>query len=309
MSRPVLIFNGSNKVKDFSGMGSCARIGNSYHFTPDRVHTFNLTSEDIGGIVTYKGNPFGVVGVPASITGDGSIRIMSIALMAIKNLKYGDTSGNPNSTIGSLMNCCTRYDNYGSTNPPLNSYISNYKLSLPTTINSSNFVDGWARHKIWIQITDEKNTLPNWRTISELTKLSASASQNRGYSDSNICCWRYSPIDELDTTGYWYTPSGLELKVEANNKSIINQSFSTIKTLYDIGIGRIPYIENGSDGFMTGDYGYSTWYGGAVGKYSIYNNSSTSNFASVQDGNTVQAWCKLIKDKGHWILDPTYHID
>lgn len=61
---------------------------------------------------------------------------------------------------------------------------------------------------------------------------------------------------------------------------------------------------------MTSDYNNPGWYGGRVGKYSIYNNAANwTNYSSAQDTNTVQAWCKLIKDNGEWILDPTYHID
>ena len=61
---------------------------------------------------------------------------------------------------------------------------------------------------------------------------------------------------------------------------------------------------------MTSDYNNPGWYGGRVGKYSIYNNAANwTNYSSAQDTNTIQAWCKLIKEKGKWILDPTYHID
>ena len=162
------MLNNHKKVIDISGMGSAAMFGDDYHFLPSRIPTFDLTSESIGGIVTYKNKPFGVVGVDASITGDGSIRIMSINNMSIKYLKTGTSSLTFNDTYGNLMNCCTHYNDFSSTNPPLNTYSN---MSVPSTINSSNFEDGWARHKIWLDITDTNATMPNWRTIEYITRL------------------------------------------------------------------------------------------------------------------------------------------
>jgi hypothetical protein len=126
-----------------------------------------------------------------------------------------------------------------------------------------------------------------------------------------MCTWRYSPIDELDTTGYWYVPGLYELAIEGRNKTTIESSFAQIFSQYNYGPGRIPYrTDSRMDGFMTSDYNNPNWYGGRVGKYSMYTNSPNwTNYSSAQDGNTVQAWCKLIKEKGKWILDPTYHID
>lgn len=79
--------------------------------------------------------------------------------------------------------------------------------------------------------------------------------------------------------------------------------------MYDYGPGIIPYRTATYDGFMTSDYDNSSWYGGRVGKYSINTGNIRPSYDSVQDTNTVQAWCKLIKDNGKWILDPAYHID
>ena len=89
MSREVILLNNHKKVIDISDMGSIAFLGNDYHFFSSRIPTFDISSDDYGGIVTFKGKPFGVIGVPSSVTGDDSIRIMSVALMSGLNPKNG----------------------------------------------------------------------------------------------------------------------------------------------------------------------------------------------------------------------------
>lgn len=163
MSRPILIRNGSSSVKNVKDKSEkLIEFGNQYHicFGSLDIPTFDLTSESIGGIVTYKNNPFGVVGVDSTITGDNSIRVMSIALMSGLHPKTGSMSLTF-SNDENIVCICFQNNNYASTNPPLNTYE---EKTIPSTINSSNFYDGWARHKIWIDLTDSRAVRPNWRT-------------------------------------------------------------------------------------------------------------------------------------------------
>ena len=95
MSRPVIIRNGSNpviNVKDKSE--KLIRLGSQYHIYMKNldIPTFDLSSESIGGIVTYKDKPFGIVGVDSTITGDNSIRVISLANMSGLHPKTGSTS-------------------------------------------------------------------------------------------------------------------------------------------------------------------------------------------------------------------------
>lgn len=121
-----------------------------------------------------------------------------------------------------------------------------------------------------------------------------------------MCCWRFSPIPEIDTTGYWYIPSVKELRCEYENRTQINSAYSITNSLYNTGVTSI-WNRN----FRTSDYNYN-YDGSWGGRCGVYNpsvgNTGTSARATV-DPNTVQAFCKLIKDNGDWILDPNYHID
>ena len=164
MSRPVIIRNGSNSVINVKDKtGKLIEFGNQYHvyFGSLDIPSFDLTSESIGGIVTYKNKPFGVVGVDSTITGDNSIRVISIALMSGNDPKNGSTDISSFVDNKNLTCICFQNGNFASTNPPLNTYE---EKSIPSTINSSNFYDGFLRHKIWIDLTDSRAVRPNWRT-------------------------------------------------------------------------------------------------------------------------------------------------
>jgi hypothetical protein len=85
MSRPVLIRNGNNSVKNIKDKTSKTVIfGNDYHvyLRSLEIPVFDLSSEQPGGIVTYNNKLFGIVVVPQTITGDNSIRIMAVPVMS-----------------------------------------------------------------------------------------------------------------------------------------------------------------------------------------------------------------------------------
>lgn len=246
MSRPILIRNGNKPIKNVKDKSEkLIEFGNQYHvyFGSLDIPSFDLTSESIGGIVTYKNKPFGVVGVDSTITGDNSVRVMSIALMSGNDPKNGSTDISSFVENKNLTCICFQYGSFASTNPPLNTYE---EKSIPSTINSSNFYDGFLRHKIWIDLTDSRAVRPNWRTDEQILTVSAANSGrvNRGFSEGHMCTWRYSPINGLDTTGYWYVPGLYELAIEGRNKSTINASFEQILSEYNYGPGRIPFRTN-----------------------------------------------------------------
>lgn len=304
-------------------------IGENYHFIPSRTPVFSLTSEQPGGIVTYKNKLFGIVAVPSSICGENSVRIISIPVMSIKTPKYGSkvTTQDPTDNwfnSGFLYRSGLTYYGFDST---IYSQLNNGWTQNSISTTASNFVDGHTKHKIWVQLSDTNNKLPGWRTVESYTQqptnvagvdIGASAHgarQNQGYSLGHMCAWRFSPIDEIDTTGFWYVPSLYELSYEKANITAINNGFSQANNLYNSGVSQVMRLRTDQyEGYMSNDYNnnYQGGWGGALTKYSVYNNGYTNRTgysSATVDYNSVQAWCKLIKENGKWILDPSYHID
>jgi len=190
--------------------------------------SFDISVDDYGGVVIYKDNPIGVIGVPSSVTGDGSIRIISIFNMDPNLPEVGTTSDD-------TFKCPDEsFLNYNAlfTGP----YVDNNN-----SLNSYNppFVDGWHDHSVLIQLSDNSGLAGDWRTAAAVPNSSA---RNRGYAPAALCAWRYNPISSvLDMQGYWYLPSLHELIEEGLHLSAIDAGMATIKTEYDIGLGRVPY--------------------------------------------------------------------
>lgn len=106
MSRPVIIKNGLKTVINVKDKDEKAmHFGHNYHlvFNDLKVYSFDVSDDSPGGIVTHKGNPFGIVGIPSSVTGDQSIRILSIHNMSIKTPDDGSDSVDYNDTTDVVM--------------------------------------------------------------------------------------------------------------------------------------------------------------------------------------------------------------
>lgn len=327
MSRPVLIRNGSNSVKNVKDKSEkLISFGNQYHIYMKSldIPVFDLSSEQPGGIVTYNNKLFGIVVVPQTITGDNSIRIMAVPVMSGLHPSTGSYSrtNRDNETAictGFLYRSGLKAYSFNQTKYNiLNQHYSDQANKYNVTVTSANFYDGFAAHKMWIQLGDEIGNFQNWRTAVEILETALNqpgpdiaakyhgSRQERGYSEGNMCCWRFSPISDIDTSGYWYMPSIKELRCEYENRTQINSAFSETNNLYNTGVTSI-WNRN----FRTPDYDYSdnvAW-GGSVGLYNPYTSSKGISLRASVDPNTVQAFCKLIKENGKWILDPTYHID
>jgi len=139
MSREVILLNNHKKVIDISDMSSVAFFGNDYHFFPSRSPEFDISSDDYGGIVKYKGKPLGVIGVPSSVTGDDSIRVISLFNMDCDHPETGTESSRVvmRNSDGSFMSHTSEF-----TGPYWNSNNSG-----PTTYNPP-FIDGWHDHNV-----------------------------------------------------------------------------------------------------------------------------------------------------------------
>lgn len=325
MTRPVYILNKNKKVKDIGAQEKTVFFGSDYHFTAINIPTFDLTSENPGGIVTYKNQLFGVVVVPQSITGDNSIRIMSVPLMSGLHPQTGSysttrTTNENNINTGFLYKSGLKAYPFDQTlYNKLNQHFDYYYRNYNANCTSSNFYDGHEEHSVWLQLTDSLGFFPNWRTANEYLQTPLNQAgpdvpanrhgsrQERGYSDGNMCCWRFSPCNGLDSTGYWYVPSQRELKAESMNASVIINAIATIDSIYNIGFQSIPL---GKEGFVSSEYTSTsnTDWGGLNGKYSVTKSARVGSDGTV-DPNLVQAFCKLIKVNDKWMLDPSYHID
>ena len=255
MSRPVIIRNGSKTVKNIKDNTSKTVIfGNNYHIylTSTETPVFTLSSEEPGGLVTYKNKLFGIVVVPQSITGDNSIRIMSAPLMSGLHPTDGSYStsaiGNENMiNTGFLYRSGLKAYSYDSNIYNILSF--HYFDRSPAEVSSSNFYDGFATHQVWLQLTDSINNFPNWRTATEYLQSALNQAgpdvaanrhgsrQERGYSEGNMCCWRFSPVPDIDTTGYWYIPSYRELRCEYLYRNSITTAYKQIYSLYNLGNG------------------------------------------------------------------------
>ena len=303
MSREVILLNNHKKVIDISGMDSVAFFGNEYHFLPSRIQTFDISSDDYGGVVCFQGNPLGVIGVPSSVTGDDSIRVISLF-----NMDYDHPETGTESSRVTMRNSDASFIAYKTefTGP----YWDNNN-SGPTTYNPP-FIDGWHDHNVQIQLSDSSGQAGSWRTSNTIPHADV---QNRGYSPASLCCWRYNPISEvLDMQGYWYLPSMHELIEEGVHLDKIDAGALTVKNTYNVGIGRIPYdTSNYADPYSywaSRFIGSQTSWGGNSSKYDVkfkYNRSQY--YATAADPGQAQAWCKLIKNGSKWILDPAYHIN
>lgn len=308
MTKPVYILKGSNyKVKKISPEYKETYFGSSYHFiNKDDFPIFTVSSETYGGIVKYKNNPIGVVTIPASITNDDSIRIVSIY-----NMSY--TSPDTGTLNTETMKCpCGKFANYQSRF--VNRFDATQKTYTASNFPVKSYQDGWVDYKVLIELSDSllsasAGTEKQWRTTSQLNN------NTNVYATAALAAWRYNPISSiLNMQGYWYIPSWFELFHEYLNQSAINQGFSQIKTDYDIGLGRIPYY-TGNDRTQYSYWGstyknYQSTWGGNCCKLNVRTGFNTSTYyGTSSDPGMAQAFLKLIKDKGKWILDPNYHID
>lgn len=310
MSRPVIIRNGNKSVLNVKDKSKkYIFFGNLYHqyFSSLNILTFDISVNDYGGIVLYENNPIGVIGVPSSVTGDESIRIISIFNMTLDTPETGTSSTeykmkNPD---GSFLSHISEF-----TGP----FWDNNNKG-PTTYNPP-FIDGWHDYNVLINLSDTylKTKGIDWRTytLSSLPNLTSNA---RGYSPAALAIWRYNPISYiLDMSGYWYMPSMHELIEEGVNLSKIDAGFAQIKNTYNIGTGQVPCfrgVEYSPNSYYASRFiGTQSGYGGNSSKYNVYHKYNRSQYyATAADNGMAQAWCKLIKENGNWILDPNYHID
>lgn len=302
MSRPVIIRNGSKSIQNISDKSDkLIELGNQYHiyFNSLDIPCFDISIDDYGGVVTIKNKPIGVIGVPSSVTGDNSIRVISLF-----NMDYNNPDSGTSSTDLTMRHPDEYFLNYKSlfTGPRIS---NNNKV----TSYTGTFVDGWHDHNVTIQLSD--NNTPGWRTSYTIAN---SELRNRKNSPAALCTWRYNPAPSvLNMQGYWYMPSMHELIEEGAHLSQIDAGALIIKNTYNIGIGRIPCdttaYTNPKSYWSSTYLGDQVSYGGNAAKYDVkFQYSRSQYYGSAQDPGMVQAWCKLIKENGKWILDPTYHI-
>ena len=305
MSKPIIIRNGNKPIKNVKDKTTKGVLfGNEYHiwFRSLEIPSFTLSSEQPGGIVTCNNNLFGIVVVPQSITNDNSIRIVAVPVMSglhPSDGSYSRTFSNNETAIcsGFLYRSGLKAYGYDSAKANIlfqhyNDWVNNYNK----TVTSANFYDGHSAHKVWIELGDEIGNFPGWRTATEYLQtalnqagpdISASyhgSRQERGYSEGNMCCWRFSPIPGVDTTGYWYMPSVKELRCEYENRTQINSAISETNTLYNTGVTNI-WNRN----FRTPDYWAQqdlSW-GGRMGVYNPAAGSIGTSARATVDPNTV----------------------
>lgn len=171
MSRPVIIRNGASGVKNVKDKNEkLLMFGSQYHIVFDSmlIASFDVSEDAPGGIVTYKGRPFGVVGVPSSITGDDSIRILSIHNMSIKTPDDGSDSVDYRDTTDVVMFGATYCPPRWSVGANFTGTYYSQSKEYSTPLSSIYYCDGFHDHKEWIRINDYYDRLPNWRTRTPL---------------------------------------------------------------------------------------------------------------------------------------------
>jgi hypothetical protein len=258
MTRPVYILNKNKKVQyigepaDYTTM-----FGDDYHFV-QKAGSLEISSLSIGGILSYKKIPIGIVAVDQTITKDDSIRVMALRNMDSLHPKVGTTNiSNSTNNYMPLMsigfNCRNDSSLFVFTGPYGESYNSN-----------KTFIDGWHDHKVLIDASDYYMTNYNstwqdargWRTLSTIPDTfgtAAAGETNRKHSVAAICSWHFDPTNDGYTQGYWYVPSQHELSIIANNtyKSTINNTFAALNSQYGSSLcsSTIPYnTKSGTSG-------------------------------------------------------------